>query len=586
MHQEESVELRQYWQVLWRHKWIVLQAVVVVLVGTMIFTYRQPTFYRASSKVLVNPPPSLYPYTVAAQILTSKGLPFTSQGLPYYINYLENYRIWMTSGTIRDKIEERVKSLYPQSEEISFSMSTSVIEKTSIFHIGIEAGDPELCKVAANAAAQVMVEENQKMFATGLETASKMMERQIQTPLEELDKIQPRSESKGIGATKDREPESQLWQAGQLNNVRIMDYAKRGYPIKPPKKRNALLGLLVGFMLGGGLAFLLAYLDTSVRTIQDVEKYFSWPVLGIIPRFDDTLPVKTSRSEIEPVVSEHPKSVLAEAYRTLRTNIQLANLDRPPRSLVVTSAGPLEGKSTTALNLAVALAHKESKVLLVDADLRKSVIHKALKLDNSTGLADLVHNHDSLEAPVKPSDSDLTLNLGGLEAAVKRLDTVDNLWVLTSGSKPSNPSELLGSSQMSSLIEQAKKEYDYLVFDTPPLMSVSDGAVLSSQTDAILVVIRPGKLKKEVALRTKELVERIQTPVLGAVLNNVEPNHSDYYYYYRYYHYYDSSERKERVRRRRKRKKKSLVEVLPKQTQIKKYTSLLKARLWIRKKNL
>ena len=540
--EEESVELRQYWQVLWQQKWIVLLAVVVVFVGTMIFTYRQAPVYRASSKILINPPPSLYPYAAPGQILTSQGLPY-SRDLPYYINYLENYRVWLTSETMMDKIIERVKSLYPESEEIPFSMEATVIRDTSIFAIGIESGDPELCKVAANATAQVLVEENQRMFAAGLKTASEMMKKQIQTPLEELSKLLPGSElpGKGVGTTKGEKPESQLWQAAQLNNVRIMDYAKTPRsPIKPRKKLNAMLGLLVGFMLGGGLAFLLTYLDTSVRTIEDVEKYFSWPVLGIIPRFDRTNNEpsgKTSPSEIQSVVTKYPKSVSAEAYRTLRTNIQLSNLDHPPRFLVITSAGPLEGKSTTALNLAVALAQRESKVLLVDGDLRKSTIHKALHLDNSTGLADSILNH------------------GSLEAAIKRLDSVANLSVLTSGSAPSNPSELLGSSGMRSLVEQVKKEYDYVVFDTPPLMSVSDGAVLASQADGILIVISPGKLRREIALRTKELLDRIGTPVLGCVLNGVEPSHSNYYYYYHYYHSYADSEGKERVRKRKKKKK-------------------------------
>jgi len=534
---EEEIELRQYWQVLWRRKWIILQAVVVVFVGTMIFTYRQLPVYRASSKVLINPPPSLYPYSVSGQIMSSQGLPFTSQGLPYYINYLENYRIWMTSGTMMDKIRERVKSLYPQSEKISFSMGASVIKNTSIFNIGIEAGDPELTKVAANAAVQVMVEENQKMFVSGLERASEMMERQIQVPLEELGRFQPGSESPGkeTGAPKGEKPESQIWQASQLNNVRIMDYAKTpGYPIKPRKKQNAMLGLLMGLLLGGGLAFFIEYLDTSVRTIEDVEKHLSWPVLGIIPRFEQTFQGKISHSDIQPVVRKHPKSVPAEAYRTLKTNIQLADLDHPPRSIAITSAGPLEGKSTTAVNLAVALAQKGSKVLLVDADLRKSVIHKILHLDNSTGLADLITNH------------------GQPEAAIKEFHSVDNLWVLTSGSIPSDPSELLGSTRMRSLVEQVTKEYNYVVFDTPPLMSVSDAAVLASQVDAVLMVISPGKLRREMARRTKELLDRIGTPVLGCVLNGVEPRDGSYYYYY---HYYAGAEGEEEVHKRKEKKK-------------------------------
>ena len=535
---EESFELYRYWQILWRHKWVVLLAVIVVFAGTVIFTSRQSPVYSASSKVLISPPAYLYPYSGTGQLLASQGLPY-SQDLPYYINYLENYKVWMTGADMMDKIREEVKSLYPKSEQIPFSMSVSTIPDTSIFNITIEAGDPELCKVAANASALVLMQENEKTFAIGLETASELIEKQILGPLEELDRLRGGSESPGIGSgtTDDEESKSQLWQASQLNNVRIMDYARTPtFPIRPKKKQNAALGLLVGIFLGGGLAFFLEYLDTSIRTIEDIEKYLSWPVLGIVPRFEQTIKGKASDSEIQPVVSKFPKSASAEAYRTLRTNIQLADLDNPPKFLVVTSAIPLEGKSTTALNLAVALAQKEGKVLLVDADLRKPTIHKVLHLDNSSGLADLI---------VKNSE---------LAASVKQSKDIDNLWVLTSGSIPSNPSELLGSSRMKTLVEQMKKEYEYVILDTPPLISVSDSAILASQADGILTVIRPGKVKGEIGRHTKELLERIGTPVLGCVFNGVEPSHRNYYYYYNYYHYYAILEGEEKVRKRKKRK--------------------------------
>jgi len=231
---EESFELYRYWQILWRHKWIVLLAVIVVFAGTVVFTSRQPPVYSASSKVLISPPAYLYPYSGTGQLLSSQGLPY-SQDLPYYINYLENYKVWLTGADMMDKIREEVKSLYPKSEQKPFSVSVSVIRDTSIFNIAIEAGDPELCKVAANASAQVLMQENQRTFAIGLETASELMEKQILSPLEELSKLRGDSESPVIdsGTTDDKEPESQLWQASQLNNVRIMDYARTPtFPIK------------------------------------------------------------------------------------------------------------------------------------------------------------------------------------------------------------------------------------------------------------------------------------------------------------------------------------------------------------------
>ncbi len=208
-----------------------------------------------------------------------------------------------------------------------------------------------------------------------------------------------------------------------------------------------------------------------------------------------------------------PKSPIAEQYRTIRTNIQFSSLDNELRTLVITSSGPGEGKSTTAANLAVVLAQQGKKILLIDADLRKPTAHYTFGKKNTMGLTNVLTKQNSLTSVTQETD-------------------VDNLSLLTSGPIPPNPAELLASASMDELIQEALLEYDTVVFDTPPVLAVTDAQVLANKADGAILVVSSGKTEKEGALKAKELLVSAKAKLLGVVLNRKEQKQSEYYYYY------------------------------------------------------
>ncbi|SKA88654.1 capsular exopolysaccharide family [Caloramator quimbayensis] len=223
------------------------------------------------------------------------------------------------------------------------------------------------------------------------------------------------------------------------------------------------------------------------------------------------------------ILKKHPKSPISEAYRTLRTNIQFASFDKEVKVILVTSSGPSEGKTTTASNLAYTLSETSKKVLLVDCDLRKPKIHKIFKISNQTGLSNiLIEDYD-------------------LSTAIKKAD--NNLYVLTAGTLPPNPVEMISSKKMSDFIEKVKDEYDYIILDTPPVVSVTDAQILSTMADGVILVVSSGEANKEAAIRAKELLLNVNAKILGVVLNKLDIA-SKGGYGYRYYYYYSEDEGK------------------------------------------
>lgn len=206
-------------------------------------------------------------------------------------------------------------------------------------------------------------------------------------------------------------------------------------------------------------------------------------------------------------------SPIAEQYRTIRTNIQFASADRKIQTIVVTSSGPSEGKSTTAANIAVVFANSGQRVLLVDADMRKPTVHKTFGLTNEAGLSKVLSSNNSVLEMAQPS-------------------MVDNLSILTSGPKPPNPSELLGSTRMNQVIDEARHLYDVIIFDMPPVVTVTDAQIMASKADGTLLVVRENVTRKDALTKAKDLLEMVQARVLGVVYNGTKDVKDQSYYYY------------------------------------------------------
>jgi succinoglycan biosynthesis transport protein ExoP len=278
-----------------------------------------------------------------------------------------------------------------------------------------------------------------------------------------------------------------------------------------------MMGLILGLLGGIGMAFFVEYLDNTVKSPDDVEQKTGVSVLGIIPR------MKEKGMGIERVVIEEPTSPLGESYKALRTSLLLSKADHPPRSLLLTSAIPNEGKTATAVNVAVAMAMSGQKVLLIDGDLRRHQVHKIFNVPNVKGLS-------SYLAGV--SDSDIVVPT-----------EVANLSLITPGPTPPNPSELMSSTRMEKLIGEMTEKFDLVMFDSSPILTVSDSLVISRYVDASILVVRAGKTTYDMARRALRMLDDVNATMLGLVLNDFDEKRSGYYYYYRDNYYYQFSQK-------------------------------------------
>jgi polysaccharide biosynthesis transport protein len=296
--------------------------------------------------------------------------------------------------------------------------------------------------------------------------------------------------------------------------VEVIDMAEASpRPEYPKVKLNLALGIIVGLVVGIGLAFFIEYLDTSVKTIDDVERALQAPVLGVIPQ------------NVGSLLEEGPESPHAEAYRVLRTNVLFSRKREEANTLTIVSGGAGEGKSTTIFNLATVFAQNGQRILIVDSDLRRPSLHKIIKVSNSTGLTNYLLGQSTLEQVIQRTN----------------IPTMD---FLPSGKLPSSSLGILNSPQMKEFIQNVRRRYDFVFFDSPPIMGVSDASVLASMVDMTLLVIQYRKYPQAMTIRAKQMVDKVGGFLLGVVLNNINISQDSYYYYYSgyYYDYYSKRE--------------------------------------------
>jgi polysaccharide biosynthesis transport protein len=305
----------------------------------------------------------------------------------------------------------------------------------------------------------------------------------------------------------------------QTTNVMIVEKADTpASPVKPRKALNVLLGLIVGLFGGVGTAFFLEYLDQTVKSPEDVETKLGVPVFGLIPLFS------SQDRPIESAVIDNPTSTFAENYKAIRTSLLLSAAEKPPKHILLTSAGPEEGKTVTSINLATAIAQSEYRVLLVDADLRRPRIHKVFKIDNSKGLS--------------------TYLAGASDMDIIHEGPLPNLHIIPSGPIPPNPSELLGSGRLSEMVGQLGGRYDIVIWDSPPLLTVVDSLILGKVLDGSIIVARAGKTTYELLGKSLKSLGDLNANVFGVVINAFDLKKNNYYYS-RYHNYYYSADGEE-----------------------------------------
>ncbi len=320
-----------------------------------------------------------------------------------------------------------------------------------------------------------------------------------------------------------------ITEASVFSNVRVLEQAQADpVPVSPDRGADVITGILAGFGIGIGIVLLLAFIDTTIHTPEELAKH-GFTMLTAIPTIREDLYEDVIREDITPSgkVSPHlitqvdPKSPIAEAYRSLRTGIQFASLEDQSRMLLFTSSTPQEGKSTTSVNNAIVFAQSGSKTLLIDCDLRRPILHSVFGVPKDPGLVNCLVGNISLDEAIYTTK-------------------IPNLDLLTSGSIPPNPSELLGSRPMRDLLDELRGRYDTIVLDSPPTAAVTDAVLLATLADITVVVVRAHKTKVEFLQKTRDALERVFVSPLGVVLNDfdVSQSYGSSYKYYRYYKYY------------------------------------------------
>ncbi len=516
---EDEIDLRQYFQLIKDWIWLLVLAALLAGIAAYVTSSFTTPIYSTSATLLINQARS--PSSATYQdILSSERIAKT-------------YAELMVRQPILSEVAVQL-GLDPENfDKVVTSISVTPVRDTQLIQITVEDDSPELAAGVANILPTVFIAENEKLQSERFSASKINLQNQLNgldldivTAQADLDRLLATGSAADQGeisrlrntitqyqssyASLLQSYESlRLTEAQSIDTITVVEPARiPENPVRPRTMLNTLLAAIVGLMLATGAVFLIEFLDDTIKTPEDLNNILRVTWLGAIARMDGADTVESMVTVNEP---RHPTS---EAYRALRTNLQFSAIDTDLRSIVLTSANPGEGKTTTAVNLAIVMAQAGFSVALVDADLRRPRVHKLFGFNNTMGLTDAVVHSDL------PASHYL------------RPTTVENLRVMTSGKIPPNPAELLGSRRMTDLLERLRDEVDLVICDAPPTLAVTDAAIIGRQVDGILLVVDSGKTRKDAGMRAVESLRRVNGHILGAVLNRLSRSSRGYYYYY------------------------------------------------------
>jgi capsular exopolysaccharide synthesis family protein len=531
--EERRAHLREYLGVLWLRKWSIVLVTGLVVGGALAYSVRQTPLYRSESRVLVE----------AASISAQQ----TSPGLA---PNMETEQQLVASSQVATAVIDDL-GLDAAPREITPHLTVDVLQGTEILVISYLGPDPDESQRIAQAFARSYLQfrrqavlQDLKAAAGGIQEQIEEVDRQINQAEAKLEE-QPEGSAESVGIEADissltsqkasLEAEfNDLVDPQDLQVGSILEPAATPVaPVSPDNVRTGVLALLVGLLLGVGVAFLRERLDDRLRGRTDLEEHIGAPVLAVVPRVSNW----KRRTKNPPLVTvAEPRGAPSEAYRTLRTSLLFAAAQRGAKTILVTSPHAGEGKTASAANLAVALAQARKRVILISADLRKPRLHQFFRLSNEVGLTSI------LIGEAKPWEA-----VGNTSH--------EYLKVVLSGPVPGNPAELLGSDAMGGLLGQFREVADFVILDSAPVLVVADALTLAPFADAVLFVADAEETTRGAVVHARSQLEQVNADIIGAVLNNFDPAKAKSSpYYYSYYYTYQQQETPQQAGRLRWRR--------------------------------
>jgi len=513
-----SEDLRRILALLLRWWWLMILVPCLFGAAALLLSLRTTPVYEAATTLLVNEAPvaKSIDYT---SILTSERLART-------------YAELLTKKPVMEAVIERME-LEMGVNDLLEVVKVQLVRDTQLIELKVEHTNPVLAADIANGIVEVFSEQNIELqisrFATSkqnLQAQLKELEAQMQQATEKLEDLGDSPEDLAsrqaleVSLAQTRETYNYILQSYEQirvaeasstsNLVQVEPASPPERPVRPRLMLNTVLAALIGLVLALVFIFLTELIDDSLKTPEEVTRHLGLPILGLI--------ASHTTEDGQPVVLSQPRSPVAEAFRSLRTNIEFTSVDRPLTSLMITSASPSEGKSTVTVNLAAVLAQGGRQVLVIDADLRRPQIHQKLDLPNRLGLTSLF---------VQP--------VLAVKAIIQNTSSA-GLFAITAGDQPPNPAELLGSEKMGEILEDVRRRVDLAVIDSPPVNAVTDAVVLAPRVDGVLLVIKPGETRLAFVKQAVDQLQRSGARLLGVVLNEVEVRGGRSYPYRGYYY--------------------------------------------------